>query len=432
MSRIKVVAAGAAVIVAFLAGGWLLRRGGSSSAAQVTRVEGTGGTRLFDAVIQTIRNYAVDSLDETAVYRLATSGMLAELGDPYAALVSDADTLRGEVSGPDPVQGIYLDTDGGYVTVVSVLPDSPAALAGLRAGDVFLRIGDSTLSVQAPEEIRRLVAGPSGTTVRLRVGRDGSAPLWLSLVRSAAIEEPAPSVAAVGDDLVQLTAFRIDARAATLLRRTLDSAATHGGRGLIVDLRGAAAGTLAGALAFAEVLLGNGETIAVARTRATGDSLVHRSGSAAVHPDFGVVVLVDRGTAGPAEVVAGSLQDHDRAVILGETTFGRGGRLSYFRVGGSQALRLTTEVWVTPGGRVIQRSLAGAAPEDPTDTLPPRPEFRTDGGRIVLGGGGIVPDREMPLEAEPGRSSDPALAEARALLIKAPNRRALLAAVGGN
>jgi carboxyl-terminal processing protease len=199
-----------------------------------------------------------------------------------------------------------------------------------------------------------------------------------------------------------------------------------------LDLRGTIGGSLADAIAFADVLLGDGETIVTARGRPSADSTAFVDHSPATRPDLPVVVLVDRGTAGAAEVVAGALQDHDRAVIVGETTFGRGVRHSFFPLGNGLSLRLTTEVWVTPSGRVIQRFEPPEIPEGSTDTVPERPKFRTGEGRTVLGGGGVVPDREIPVEREPSRSSDPALAVARQLLSRAATRKALIAALSVN
>ncbi|MEZ4456765.1 MAG: PDZ domain-containing protein [Gemmatimonadales bacterium] len=271
--RVRVVAAFIVVVAAFFAGGWLLRRGMTNVARPETTVRTTEeGTKLFNSVVETVRNYAVDSLDDSRIYRLATSGVLGELTDPYAALIPAADTLRARtVLGPDAVQGMYLDWADGLVTVVAVVPGSPAARAGARSGDAILRIGNTTLGHQTPEEAARLLAGPDGSTVRVRVGREAGTPaLWLSLVRGPAVTPPAPSVEALDGDLALVRAFTVDSQAAVSLRTALDGLGQRGGRGLVLDLRGAVGGTLDGVVAMADALLGRDQSVVVAVGRGEG------------------------------------------------------------------------------------------------------------------------------------------------------------------
>lgn len=435
MTRWKMAVAVLVAIGAFFAGGWLLRKGMTSAPpADSAAVPVPGGTRLFNAVLQTVRSYAVDSLDESSIYKLAASGVLAELGDPYAALVSDRDTaVPPDQLGAKPVLGLYLDWSDGFVGVVSVVPGSPAAVAGARAGDVVLRVGATQISAQRPDEVARLIDEAKDSTVRVRLGRETMpAPLWVTISRGPTPEMPPPSVERPGTGPTIVRIHRIDSAAVRALAGVLDSAAARPRSSLILDLRGAVGGTLADAVAFADLLLAPGQTIVTARGRTGTAATPFLDQRPTPAPELPVVVLVDRGTAGAAEVVAGALQDHDRAALVGETTFGRGARLSFFPLGNGSSLRLTTEVWLTPSGRVIQRFIPPPVPEGSTDTLPDRPKFKTDGGRTVLGGGGVVPDREVPLDAEPSRASDPVLDAARQLLARASDRKALLAAVSAN
>jgi len=432
VTRFRMVVVAAVALGAFFLGGWLLRRGMEAVPARATSpVVPSGGSRLFTEVFEKVRSFAVDSLGESTIYRLAASGMLDELSDPYAALVADRDTVRPrDQIGAAPVQGLYLDQVDGLVTVVSVIPGSPAATAGVRAGDVVLRIDSTQIASQRPEEVGRLIGGTDGSTVRIRLGREGAdAPLWVTVTRGAVPPIPAAEISALGGGLAALRVHQVDSAAVRQLERAVDSASASG---LVVDLRGAVEGTLADAVAFADVLLGPGQTIVVTRGRPKADSSAFVDRTPSRRPELPVVVLVDRGTAGVAEVVAGALQDHDRAAVVGEPTFGRGARSSYFPVGRGYSLRLTTSVWVTPSGRVIQRFPPEPKPDGSIDTTAVRPKFKTDAGRVVLGGGGIVPDREIPLEPEASRKTDAAMALARQLLAKAPNRKALIAALATN
>lgn len=435
--RLKWVLMTVVAIGAFLAGGWLLRRGmtsmaGAGGAAPSAPVSAVPPTRLFSAVLETVRGYAVDSLDESAIYRLATSGVLDELQDPYAALVSAADTTEPDRIGAAPVQGIYLDRVEDFVEVVAVVPGSPAALAGVRPGDAILRVDRVTIENQWSEAVAAMIQGDSGTSVRVRLGREhqGGA-LWVTINRAPVPSLPDPSVVVDGSiALVRL--HRVDQASVAMVRKAVDSAGATGIRGVVIDLRGVVEGSLADAVALADGFLDQGQLIVTVRGRSGTDSTRFQDQSPATAGDLPVVVLVDRATAGAAEVLAGALQDHDRAAIVGETTFGRGARQSFFPLANGSILRLTTAVWVAPGGRVIQRFPLAAGPEAAADSVPPRPRFKTDAGRTVLGGGGVVPDREIVAGVEPSRAVDPALELAKRLLSQAKTRQALVAALAVN
>ncbi|MHB1328370.1 MAG: S41 family peptidase [Gemmatimonadales bacterium] len=433
MTRFKTFMVGLVAIGAFFLGGWLLRKGFSPVAPPPAAAPSIGGTRLFNSVLQTVRTYAVDSLDESGVYRLAASGVLGELGDPYAVLMADRDTAAArERIGPAPVQGLYLDLADGFVAVVSVVPGSPAAAAGIRAGDAVLRVGEVNIRTQTAEEVVALVDGRAGTTVGLRLGREGAnAALRVELTRGTVPPLPEPTVATLDDGTTHLRAYRIDQAAIAVLEQALRDGGA-GRPGLVIDLRGAVEGTLADAVTFATRLLDRGQSVVIVRRRPADDSTAVAGEAETRHVDSPVVVLVDRGTAGAAEVVAGALQDHDRAAIVGETTFGRAGRSSFFPLGDGMSLRLTTELWVTPSGRVIQRTLPLQQSEASIDTVEVRPEFRTEGGRVILGGGGVVPDREVATVGEVSEATDHAMNAARQLLARAPDRKSLIAALTTN
>lgn len=431
--RLKWVGLFVVAVGTFLAGGWLLRRGlatmGSGELAAGSSAPSMSPTRLFSAVLETVRGYAVDSLDESGVYRLATSGVLGELPDPYAALVSAADTAQSDRIGARPAQGVYLDRVEDFVEVVAVAPGSPAAAAGIRPGDAVVRVAETTVANRRPEEVTRLIDGDSGTSVRIRLGREGqSAPLWVTIARGPVPALPGPTSAGDGS-IVQVRIRQIDQASVAMLRAVVDSAVIARGRGVVIDLRGVVEGSLADAVAMADGLLNQGELIVTVRGRSGTDSVRFRDQSPTTTGTVPLVVLVDRATAGAAEVVAAALQDHDRAAIVGETTFGRGARQSYFPLANGSILRLTTALWITPSGRTLQRFRLPATTDAPTDSVPPRPRFKTDAGRTILGGGGVVPDREVVVGVEPSRVSDPALELARRLLSGAKTRQALIAAL---
>lgn len=427
--RLKWVVLLVVAAAAFFGGGWLLRRRlREVPAAPRPAVAGVATGRLFTNVFETVKSFAVDSLDEKALYRMATLGVLTEVGDPYAALVTGSDSGSVASLGEPSVQGIYLDQPEGYVEVVAVVPGSAGELAGVKPGDVILRVNDTRIELQRAEQVGRMIGGAETGTVRLRLGRDGgTGPLWVTVVRGPTPERTASGVTAAGGGVSLVRLTRIDEAAAGLVRRVLDSLKSGAGKGLVLDLRSTVDGSLANAIAVAEQFLDQGQTVVGHRAKRAVQGEVTRGGQSAPGTELPVVLLVDRGTAGAAEVIAGALQDHDRAAVIGETTFGRGASQSLYPLGNGSSLRLTTNLWMTPSGRVIQRRPPAPLADGTADTATTRPKFKTDAGRQVLGGGGIVPDREIAVGKEPSKAEDLALAAARVLLGRAKDRRTLLA-----
>lgn len=424
-SRVRWAALLAVALGSFFGGGWLLRRGlmvTSLEEAPAPELPPVVGSRLFQDVLRHVRSHAVDSLDEAAIYRLAAAGVLDELDDPYAALLSGPHQSAAE----RPALGLYLDQREGRVVVVAVRPGSPAEAAGVRAGDLVLEVGRVRVDHLRVEEVAALLEAGGGEDASLLVARAGGRRLRISVPRTRVPDLPLPTVVR-SDGIAHLKVTSLVPGTVERVALLLDSARGGAFRGLILDLRGVVEGELDQAVAVAGLFLGPNALVVSRRDRRTADSILTRTTLAGPHLDIPMVVLVDRGTSGPAEVVAGALQDNDRALLVGEPTFGRGGELSFYPLSGGLSLRLTTAHWITPSGRLIQR---GARPDetedDAGDNGPPRPEFRTVAGRVVLGGGGVVPDREVPApDGEAG--GDPAAALARQLLGRARTTRMLLA-----
>lgn len=424
--RVRWAALLAVALASFFGGGWLLRRGLMVTSREETpgpELPPVVGSRLFQDVLRHVRSHAVDSLDEAAIYRLAAAGMLDELDDPYAALLSGSD----QGTAGRPVLGLYLDQREGRVVVVAVRPGSPAEEAGVRPGDEVLEVGRIRVDQLRVEEVAGLLEAGGGEDVNLLVARAGGRRFRISVPRTGVPDLPLPSVVR-SDGIAHLKVTSLVPGAVERVARLLDSVRGGEVRGLILDLRGVVEGELDQAVALAGLFLGPNALVVTRRDRRTSDSILTRTTLAGPYPDIPMVLLVDRGTSGPAEVVAGALQDNDRALLVGEPTFGRGGELSFYPLSGGLNLRLTTAHWITPSGRLIQR---GARPDETEDDTgdngpPPRPQFRTVAGRMVLGGGGVVPDREVPApDGEAG--GDPAAALARQLLGRARTTRMLLA-----
>ncbi len=407
-----------AVLVVMTAALALWRKTASKS-QPVTMV----GDRLFDAVFAKIRSSLVDPLDDEDLYRRAALGLIGELDDPYAFL-----QLPGQ---PRPIptdeplsQGIFLDRRDGRAIVVSTIPDSPADQAGLRPGDILVGIDTTAISGGRLETAARLLEGKPGSTVTLRLRREG-APISVDLHRGTSVDPPAIRVADLGSGIASIRITRISAVVADTLRSTIERFQHAGGKSIVLDLRGSTEGgsDLEAGASVADLFLNRGTVLAVSKMRRASGNRDLTDTSPSPFSEMPVAVLIDRGTAGAAEAIAGALQDHDRAIVLGTASYGRGATWSSYSLGNGATLTLTTALWMTPNGRQIQRLSETSDGNTPADTT--RPSVKSDRGRVLLGGGGIVPDRQFA-EA----NGDAVLAEARRILLRATTPENVFASVG--
>lgn len=404
--------------VLLLGGGlWLVGRARRPAPAEPHVV----GTRLFESVLSHVRAHAVDSMDEQDLYRRAAAGVIEELDDPYAVLLLPGQHEPPPEDIPAP-QGVYLDRRDASLVVLATVPGSPADSAGVRTGDRLVAVDSEVVDVAHLDQLARHLEGEPGTRVTFRIRRPGvRTPIVLQVVRGAIPRSPAFSAGVLPGGVARVRVMRFVPGLADSVRREIMALRSAGSRAIALDLRGAVGGDLVDGAALADLFLGPGKIVAVSRARPASDSHTFADSTPSPFDSMPLAVLVNGGTAGAAEVVAGALQDHDRAAVLGSVTFGRGVTRSTFRLGGGASLRLTTAIWLTPSGRQIQRPPAGASGDSA-----PRPKLKSDAGRILLGGGGIVPDRVM---ADTG-ATDLVLEQARSILARANSARAVVALLG--
>ncbi len=343
--------------------------------------------RLFEQVLSHVQRFGVDSLDEAELYELATRGLLGQLEDEYATLLPAGAEIGLTESADVAGLGMLLAARGGRISVLAVLPGSPADLAGLSGGDQLLEVDSVPIDPGRRDRVLTLLAGEEGTAVQVRVRRPGMGLISFALTRG----EPRRFQVLPGlklDDQVGYVAVRLlGPGAARAVEREVEALARSGVRALILDLRGASQGSLREATALADLFLEPGAGLVEVRGREPGP---RRLGDDAPQDrrlaDLAVVTLVDSSTADAAEVVAGALQDNDRALLVGQPTFGRGLTPESFPLADDLVVRISTGRWYTPAGRAIQRDSAAQ------DTVERRPKVRTARGREVYAGGGIVPD----------------------------------------
>lgn len=395
--------------ISFFSGGWLLQRG----------VENDGGVyrsaRLFDDVLARVQTYFVDSIGEAALYQKATEGLLEQLDDPYTALLQgeNYEALTETTTGNYGGLGIQIDVRGGWITVVAPLPDTPAERAGIQTGDQIIAIDSVPTEDWSSEKAVTTLRGEAGTSVVLTVRRGGvPEPIKFKLTRAIIHNRSVVSATVFPNNIGYIGLTTVSQASARELQQGIDSLRKAGATSLILDLRDNPGGLLDQGVSVSDLFLDPGQEVVSTRGRAPGSSEVYADSKAQAWPSMPIVVLVNTWSASAAEIIAGALQDHDRALVVGMPTFGKGLVQSVFRLDQKTALKLTTARWFTPSGRTIQRTAsderdqviqAMLAGENggivPDSVLRARgdsvklPEFRTDDGRIVLGGGGIVPDR---------------------------------------
>ena len=393
----RAIVAAAVLSSALVSGGWLMERGGRDAPR-----DAKSQARLFNEVLQHLRRDYVEPLPDSLLYHRAASGVIEQLHDPHSTFLDPRRLTRLDesTSGHYAGVGIQMDARDSGITVIGALPGTPAERAGIMTGDRIVEIEGRSTHGLTQEEALKSLRGTPGSSVRLVIDRPGVAErLPFSLTRAEIAVSPVQNASLLrgGIGYVDLTVF--STTAAADLGRAIDSLRTAGARALVLDLRGDPGGLLDQGVEVADLFLDPGQKIVTTRGRTADENRTLADDAPQRFAGMPVVVLTDSGTASASEIVAGALQDHDRALVVGTATYGKGSAQRVFRLEDG-AVKLTTALWYTPSGRSINRprpKRAGdGAPDDVvTADSTPRPRFRTDGGRVVLGGGGIVPDVEV-------------------------------------
>lgn len=392
-SRAVVVAAvfGAALV----SGGWFMQAGyGASGASSISRA------RLFDQVMAHVENDYVDTVDESELYKKAVDGMLLELHDPHSVYLTPdrLAKLNESTTGRYAGVGIQMDVRDGWITVVAPLPGTPAQRAGILTGDRLVEIDGKSTHGWTSDEAMKAIRGDPGTVVHVVVERPGSTTrLPFTLTRQEIRFHSVQHALMLRDSIGYVDLAVFSENSDRELRTAIDSLHRAGMRRLIFDLRGDPGGLLDQGVAVADLFLDPGQKIVSMRGRSSAADRDYVDRFPQLWPDVPMVVLVDSGSASASEIVSGALQDHDRAVIVGTTSYGKGSAQSLFTMPEGGALKLTTALWYTPSGRSINKPRDGADDESDDDALrtlgdTARPRYHTDAGRVVLGGGGITPD----------------------------------------
>lgn len=394
-------APGLVLLTAVLAGGWFLQKGVGQEKNLYFQV------RLFEEVMGHVLGSYVDPVDREELYQSAIQGVLDELGDPNTSFMpaSTVDDFRIRMEGEYGGVGLEVIPRDGWVTVVTPLPGTPGTRAGIRAGDQIVEVEGESTEGWNPDDVIAALRGGPGTAVSVKVRRPGvDVPIPFSITRATIQLRSVPFAIELDGGVGYVPLQSVTETSFMEVKRAVDSLRAEGVEELILDLRGNTGGALDQGIAITDFFLNPGQVVVETRGRAPNQSETFNASHTQPYPDLRVVVLVDERSASASEIIAGALQDHDRAVVLGAPTFGKGSVQTLFPLTGGNILRLTTARWYTPLGRSIHKdredqilamerstlTLTGILATLP-DTLP-KPVFQTEGGRRVLGGGGIVPD----------------------------------------
>ncbi|HYU25808.1 MAG TPA: S41 family peptidase, partial [Thermoanaerobaculia bacterium] len=387
--------------------------------AGATLFGGFYGNRLFGSPIQSevskrfkeytdllgaVTQWAPEETGSDKFVYSSIDGMLRTL-DPHTSFLEPKEyaDMQDRQKGSFYGLGILVTKRNDQVTVITPLEGTPAARLGIRAGDVISEVeGVATDELSLDEVVKRL-KGPKGTTVHIKIMRVGmKEPIPLSIVRAAIPTNSISNVLMLKPGVGYIRIKDFTATTVRELDEAIDKLKAQGMQKLVLDLRQNPGGLLDAAVGVADHFLDKGQMIVYTKGRTPDSAQDYLAPGKHQKLDQPLVVLVNRGSASASEIVSGAIQDHDRGLVIGETSWGKGLVQSVYTLQYGAGLALTTSKYFTPSGRNIQRDYSsfydyyvadeteeGQATEVP---LKDRKVFHTDTGRTVYGGGGITPD----------------------------------------
>lgn len=356
----------------------------------------------YTDLLNAVTNWSPEEIGSEKFVYASIDGMLRTL-DPHTSFLEPKEysDMQDRQKGTFYGLGILVTKRNDQVTVITPLEGTPAARLGIRAGDVISEVeGVATEDLSLDEVVKRL-KGPKGTTVHIKITRVGmKEPIALTITRAAI---PTNSISNVLMLRPGVGYVRIKDFTSTTVRELNDALETlqeQGMQRLVLDLRMNPGGLLDAAVGVSDHFLDKGQMIVYTKGRTPDSAQEYVAPGKHASFDLPVVVLINRGSASASEIVAGAIQDHDRGLVVGETSWGKGLVQSVYTLQYGAGLALTTSKYYTPAGRNIQRDytsvydyyMADDAENSAEVPLEQREQFRTDTGRIVYGGGGITPD----------------------------------------
>ena len=370
------------VVVGFLAGVYLDQAYpeyvpyiGHRSASRIDLTEVQQAARLIQA------DYVDSSVDTKKLSQGTVQGLVNSLGDPFTIYFDPEQYRRLQQSyqGKYTGIGIYLSFGSAYPVITGTVPGSPAASAGLKSGDQIVKVGDKDIKGITADQATALIQGPEGSQVTITILR-GVETMTLTMTR-AEIQVPTVRTATVGNHVLYARIYQFASNTSSEFSTALKSG-LPGSVGMVLDLRGDPGGFISAADDVISQFVSSGETF---ETHGRSGVNRHQVGSLHGAPNMPLVVLVDANSASAAEIVAGSLQVHKRAKLVGTTTYGKGSVQEDFPLSGGSDLHLTVERWFLPNGQTIDHkgltpdvSVKLANPADSYDVGQPSQGYAED------------------------------------------------------
>ncbi len=352
--------------------------------------------RMFTRVLRQIETCYVEEKDPAELVEKGIEGMVSSL-DPYSDFLTPEESEEWDIrtTGEFGGLGIQISLIDGWITVIAPIEGTPAYRAGIMAGDKIVEIeGKSTWGWKLRDAVKKLRGRP-GTKVTFKVKREGiDEPIEFTITREIIHIKAVPYAAILDDGIGYVSLSNFSKSASEELRNAIDSLLNEGAQKLILDLRSNPGGLLQQAIAVSNIFLPRGRLIVFTRGRIPEANMDYTAkGEPLVDEQFPLVVLVNNGSASASEIVSGAIQDWDRGLIIGDTTFGKGSVQRIFRLQDDYELKLTTAKYYTPSGRCIHREREKAEADSvPQDSTKEKIYYTKKLHRPVRGGGGIIPD----------------------------------------
>ncbi len=328
------------------------------------------GLNTFTAVFSQIKQMYVDEIDDETLFNNAIRGLIEGL-DPHSSYLEPVDQSKVSEStmGKFGGLGIVIGTKGDYIEVVSPIDDTPAYRAGLKAGDIILQIGDQNVSQINLEEGVKLMRGAPGTTIKLTIGRPDIAPFVVEITREIITVTSAKGLL-LEDGIGYLRIAQFQRPTAEVVEKIIGDLVEKNESGLdslIIDLRNNPGGLLDSSIDISNLFIDEPGIVVYTEGRTPSSNMSFPTKPGDILNGAPIVVLMNVGSASASEIVAGALQDHKRAIIMGEESFGKGSVQSMMGLQDGYGLKLTTARYFTPSGRSIQAK--GISPDIALDNI---------------------------------------------------------------
>mgnify|MGYP005835631215 CR=1 FL=1 len=368
--------------------------------------------RKFNDVLSLTRKYYVDEVDTQKLVEAAIKGMMNEL-DPHSVYIpsKQLEQVEEEFRGNFEGIGIEFQIINDTIVVVSAIPGGPSEALGIMAGDRIVKIDGQPYKKITNEDVRKKLRGPKGTKVDVTIYRPGLKDLLdFTIVRDKIPLYSVDAYFMVNSETGYISLSRFAQTTFDEVKAAIDSLDKKGMKKLILDLRNNSGGYMSEAVKISDLFLDNGKMIVYTKSRISEFEEEYRATRQFKYEKLPLIILVNNGSASASEIVSGAIQDWDRGLIVGETTFGKGLVQRQWQLLDNSAIRLTISRYYTPVGRLIQRDYSNkdkteyyreSIQEDTTEADniehelekdSTRPVYKTPNGRKVYGGGGITPD----------------------------------------